>query len=470
MRSGFATLVALSLAAILSLRVAVAMQFDLVDVSPTEVMIDGRGPIVRGDAARLEKALASVPSARRLLGLALDSPGGTVLDGAELARMIRDRGLAVVVPTNSKCASACFLMLAAAPRRLVANDALIGVHSANDDGQDTEVAMAMTTAMARTAGELGVPPAIIGKMVETSPSRIEWLTPADLRAMGVVVYGDADAPSVVRGAASAAVPPVGQPQDRPAALSVEAGRTDRLAWQGWLATLRGPYRDGALFWASEHLMPQPGSCSGPNGVSRGDFTLGCEAARQRLALSDGKSRASADYRTGWTGQPSSVSNADMKQLRPDAEFEGAVFCGQSPTHLVLKLLPAADPAHRRAVYSLGLDSSGRSAAVGLVHDRGPTGPCRRHHRPQARNDSIAGRRRRPDRAGGAVRRRRQDVRRSRDGESALHDVHAEAHGLTIDPSRLLLLSRYLSRDVQTKWPNSAKSVHWRGSDLFRRRS
>ena len=230
------------------------MQFDLVDVSPTEVMIDGRGPIVRGDAARLEKALASVPPARRLLGLALDSPGGTVLDGAELARMIRDKGLAVVVPTNSKCASACFLMLAAAPRRLVANDALIGVHSANDDGQDTEVAMAMTTAMARTAGELGVPPAIIGKMVATSPSRIEWLTPADLRAMGVVVYGDADAPSVVRGAASAAVPPVvGQPQDRPAALSVEAGRADRLAWQGWLATLRGPYRDGALFWASEHL-------------------------------------------------------------------------------------------------------------------------------------------------------------------------------------------------------------------------
>jgi hypothetical protein len=365
MRSGSAVLVALSLAAILASRAAVAMQFDLVDVSPTEVMIDARGPIVRGDAGRLERALASVPPARRLLGLALDSPGGTVLDGAELARMIRDKGLAVVVPTNSKCASACFLMLAAAPRRLVANDALIGVHSANDDGQDTEVAMAMTTAMARTAGDLGVPPAIIGKMVETSPSRIEWLTPADLRAMGVIVYGDADASSVVRGATSAAIPPVvGQPQDRPAALSAEEGRADRLAWQGWLATLQGPYRDGAVFWASEHLMPQPGSCSGPNGVSRGDFTLGCEAARQRLAQSDGKSRASADYRAGWSGQPAIASNAEVKQLRPDAEFEGAVFCGQSPTHLVLKLLPATDSAHRRATYSLGLDSSGRSAAAG----------------------------------------------------------------------------------------------------------
>jgi hypothetical protein len=30
----------------------------------------------------------------------------------------------------------------------------------------------------------------------------------------------------------------------------------------------------------------------------------------------------------------------------------------------LKLLPATDSAHRRATYSLGLDSSGRSAAAG----------------------------------------------------------------------------------------------------------
>src|SRR6516162_67860 len=189
---GCALLLAVSLAAILPPRPATAMQFEVVDVSATEAMIGGRGPIVRGDAARLERAFASVSTSKQLLGVALDSPGGTVMDGAELARIIRDKGLAVVVPSNSKCASACFLLLAAAPHRLAANDALIGVHGANDDGQDTEVAMAMTTAMARAAAELGVPTTVIGKMVETSPSRIEWLTPADLRAMGVVIYDDAD--------------------------------------------------------------------------------------------------------------------------------------------------------------------------------------------------------------------------------------------------------------------------------------
>jgi len=125
-RRSSTVLAVLACAVLATTRPARAMQFDLVDVSPSEVMVGGRGPIVRGDAARLERALASVPPEKRLLGLALDSPGGTVVDGVELARMIRDRGLAVVVPSNSKCASACFLMLVAAPRRLAANDALVG--------------------------------------------------------------------------------------------------------------------------------------------------------------------------------------------------------------------------------------------------------------------------------------------------------------------------------------------------------
>ena len=364
---GCALLLAVSLAAILPPRPATAMQFEVVDVSATEAMIGGRGPIVRGDAARLERAFASVSTSKQLLGVALDSPGGTVMDGAELARIIRDKGLAVVVPSNSKCASACFLLLAAAPHRLAANDALIGVHGANDDGQDTEVAMAMTTAMARAAAELGVPTTVIGKMVATPPARIEWLTHEDLRSMGVLVYGDEDAPTVVRNAASAVAQPAPtQPQETPKPLSVEDGRTDRLAWQGWLATLRGPYRDGAMFWSSQHLMPQPGSCFGPDGVSRGDFTLGCEEAKRRLALSDTKSRASAAYRMGWSGQSPSEPAQPSQQVRAEAEFEGAVFCGQQPRHLTLKLLPDVDPAHRRALYNLGLDSTGSSAATGAI--------------------------------------------------------------------------------------------------------
>jgi hypothetical protein len=63
------------------------------------------------------------------------------------------------------------------------------------------------------AAELGVPPAIIGKMVETAPSHVEWLTYADLTSMGVIVYNDVDTSVVARRSTSPAVPtsaPLGQ--------------------------------------------------------------------------------------------------------------------------------------------------------------------------------------------------------------------------------------------------------------------
>ena len=218
-----ALVTALFLMASAAVRPAEAMQFEVVNVSPSEVLLGGRGPIVRGDAARLEAALASVPPGKRVLALAVDSPGGTVVDGAELAHIIRNRALPVVVPSNSKCASACFLLFVASPRRLAANDALIGVHSASDDGNDNEVAMAMTTAMARAAAELGAPPVIVGKMVQTAPARMEWLTPQDLASMGVVIYDDADPTAAVRGSkAAAAQAPALVPRVAPQATGFEA--------------------------------------------------------------------------------------------------------------------------------------------------------------------------------------------------------------------------------------------------------
>jgi hypothetical protein len=45
----------------------------------------------------------------------------------------------------------------------------------------------LTTAFARDAATYGVPDAIIGKMVQTEPGGMSWLTPADLQPMNVVV-------------------------------------------------------------------------------------------------------------------------------------------------------------------------------------------------------------------------------------------------------------------------------------------
>jgi hypothetical protein len=43
--------------------------------------------------------------------------------------------------------------------------------------------------MARVAKELGVPPAIIGRMVVTPPDEMVWLSPQDLQSMGVTLVG-----------------------------------------------------------------------------------------------------------------------------------------------------------------------------------------------------------------------------------------------------------------------------------------
>ncbi len=55
------------------------------------------------------------------------------------------------------------------------------------NGQESPTSMGFTTAFARDAAAYGVPPAIIGKLVQTTPGRMAWLTPDDLKPMEVVI-------------------------------------------------------------------------------------------------------------------------------------------------------------------------------------------------------------------------------------------------------------------------------------------
>lgn len=375
---------------------APALQFEQVPVSATEVVLGGRGPIVKGDATRLEQALAALPPTRQLLGLALDSPGGTVTEGESLARLVRSRKLTVVIPPNSKCVSACFLLLAASPKRLAAADALVGVHSASESGEETLTALAMTTKMAQDAAAMDIPLALIGKMVQAVPPRVEWLTHADLSSMDVAVFED-DTPAALRRANTTGVrktdpdpppapplplaPPQPQAQPQPqappqtAALpDFTAGSEDRHGWDTWLASLHGPYRDGAAFAQTQVGLPQSGlpqsglsqsglsqsgPCQGASEAAHGDFTSGCEDARLRLAPVDNKVRSNTDYAAGWnnTGQSIAVDGP------MEAEYQGAFFCGRQVARLTLKVLSRSESAtrglaspdqpQRRAVVSFG---------------------------------------------------------------------------------------------------------------------
>jgi hypothetical protein len=334
-----------------------AMQFEPVALSPADLVVFGRGPTVAGDADRLNRALTAVPAGQNLLGLALDSGGGNVAESKQMVGIIRARRLTVVIAQSSQCASACFLMLAASPRRLAGSDALIGVHSASENGIETELAMAETTRMAREAASLGVPPAVIGKMVETSSARVEWLAPQDLAAMKVTIYqGDLLAELRQPKPAAPAAMPDGPPPDAP------AGGADHRAWDVWLAGLRGAYRDGAMFAQSQGADVQPEACYGPGNVNRGDFTQGCQVAQQRLAAILAKSRISADYAQGWNDAvqhatplpaPAPVPPASNADLPVEQEYKGVFFCAAQIGQLTLRVFQRSDPSVRSALVLFG---------------------------------------------------------------------------------------------------------------------
>ena len=175
----------LALAVLLALPFAAeAMLFD-VAAGPFATEILATGPIEAGDLSRLRQLVDRLPATVPIAGLRISSPGGSVSEAEALAGAIRAAKLPVTVASDGVCASACFLIFAAAPDRRVGLAARVGVHGASIRGRESPAAMAITTDVARRAGAYGVPPEIIGKLVLTDPTQITWLTASDLLAMGV---------------------------------------------------------------------------------------------------------------------------------------------------------------------------------------------------------------------------------------------------------------------------------------------
>lgn len=211
-------------------------------------------------------------------------------------------------------ASACFLVFAAGQPKFASVHARIGVHSASDAaGSDTAASRAYTTSVARYAAALGVPPMILGRMVTTLPGAMAWLTAGELRAMGVMLVGDAptgaDAPGTPlqpgSAPAASAAPVARAPEPAPAPApapnpSFARGLADRTHYEQWFATLSGDVRAGAAYWAENRSLTHRGqtvSCS-PAGASAA-WARGCLWARQALDPTDAARLADPEYRRGW---------------------------------------------------------------------------------------------------------------------------------------------------------------------------
>lgn len=139
------------------------------------------------------------------------------------------------------------------------------------------------------------------------------------------------------------------------------GMHDRTAWEDWFAALTGDRRAGALYWSGERSKPNPDGCDG--GTT--DFVAGCQEARQRLAQSDRRRHAEAEYRRGWNSYapstappqapPAAASEPQQGQAAPDpavaqcADFGtlGRLCTGQNEADVIAAFgPPASQSVHR----------------------------------------------------------------------------------------------------------------------------
>jgi hypothetical protein len=196
------------------------------------VVVSISGEIVPGDADTFKAAVKVANDAGKLVSsIRLNSIGGNLVEGVRLAEAVRFGKIITNVGQNATCASACFLIFAAGEAKYANYTARIGVHGASDKGEETVQSGAATVSMARVAKELGVPPAIIGRMVVTPPSEMVWLSPSDLQSMGTSMVGK---PVQIAPPSSASVPAAEIQAGLPMQLQSMAKASAPASWESMM--------------------------------------------------------------------------------------------------------------------------------------------------------------------------------------------------------------------------------------------
>jgi len=142
-----------------------------------------RGDIQPGDYLKFRSHLAG---RRRIAGLDLDSPGGSLHEGVRIAALTRQKRLITFVA--KECDSACAFIFLLGSKRYLSREAKIGVHAVgNDYGSEDTGTIRDTIRFARISAKLGIPSSAIGKMVTTPPGKITFLDQTDLASLKVIV-------------------------------------------------------------------------------------------------------------------------------------------------------------------------------------------------------------------------------------------------------------------------------------------
>ena len=166
------------------------------------------GPIAEGDADRFQAFV----KAHKLEAaqVVFNSPGGALLEGVKLGRVIRSLGFATGVAAQDAvggprskaiCASACAYAFAGGVLRYVSDEARLGVHqfrSSLGAGVSEGDAQILSGFLVQYLDEMGVDAKAFSVASASSPDEIIWLTAADAKALHFTYTGVSPTTAEVR--------------------------------------------------------------------------------------------------------------------------------------------------------------------------------------------------------------------------------------------------------------------------------
>lgn len=174
----FAALVTAMLLAWAILSPAAAMVFSTYTLPDGQRIVLAQGSVAEGDAANLLAALKSADrDAAGYKILALDSPGGLIIEAFAMVDVMNKERVSTVVLADASCASACAQVLfLSGSHRTIEGSGRIGLHSCHTAG-DTSRSMMCNELIAQNAVAHGTPyAAIMAFMHLTAAADMRWLS------------------------------------------------------------------------------------------------------------------------------------------------------------------------------------------------------------------------------------------------------------------------------------------------------
>ena len=144
------------------------------------VMISGN--IERSDAARFTDKIVGVSKAIVIL----DSPGGSVIDGILIGKIIRGNKFATAVLENTLCASSCALIWLAGTQRFAEVSSVVGFHAAYiyKNGKQVEIGVG-NALIGSYLNQLGLSESAVIFVTSAPPEGIERLEKGKANAVGI---------------------------------------------------------------------------------------------------------------------------------------------------------------------------------------------------------------------------------------------------------------------------------------------